>query len=58
MIIYNDYRDEQILESPSWEELEEMFYENLAEATDGCIVELDGTCEHGHKSWFLVKGLI
>jgi hypothetical protein len=28
------------------------------EATDGCIVEPDGTCEHGCKSWLLVLGYI
>ena len=28
------------------------------EATDGCGVELDGTCIHGHPSWALVMGLV
>lgn len=28
------------------------------EATDGCWVEPDGTCEHGHPSWLLEMGLI
>lgn len=28
------------------------------EATDGCWVEVDGTCQHGHKSWLLELGLI
>ena len=27
-------------------------------ATDGCIVEPDGVCEHGHQSWLLRLGLI
>ena len=27
-------------------------------ATDGCWVEPDGTCEHGHSSWLVVLGLI
>lgn len=27
-------------------------------ATDGCIVEPDGTCEHGHDSWLIVLGFI
>lgn len=28
------------------------------EATDGCIVEPDGVCEHGYPSWLLYLGLI
>ena len=28
------------------------------EATDGCIVEPDGICEHGYPSWLLELGLI
>jgi len=28
------------------------------EATDGCMVESDGTCEHGHPSWLLREGWI
>jgi hypothetical protein len=30
----------------------------IARATDGCRVEPDGTCCHGHKSWLLVMGCI
>lgn len=26
------------------------------EATDGCWVEPDGICEHGHPSWLLYLG--
>lgn len=43
---------------PSTAQLEAWMQEGICEATDGCIVELDGTCEHGCKSWFLVMGLI
>jgi hypothetical protein len=28
------------------------------EATDGCFVKPDGTCDHGQPSWLLVLGLI
>ena len=28
------------------------------EATDGCRIEPDGTCEHGHPSWLLYLGMI
>ena len=30
----------------------------LPEATDGCTVEPDGTCPHGHPSWLLVLGYV
>lgn len=28
------------------------------EATDGCIVEPDGQCEHGYRSWLIELGII
>ena len=28
------------------------------EATDGCWVETDGICMHGHRSWLLHLGMI
>ncbi len=44
---------------PTIEELEEWFLDRgQAEATDGCIVEPDGVCPHGHPSWLLWLGLI
>jgi len=36
----------------AWEE------EGFCEATDGCVVEPDGTCPHGCRSWLLELGLI
>lgn len=44
--------------TPDMEQLEEWFFDTMCEATDGCTVEHDGTCEHGAKSWFLELGLI
>lgn len=32
--------------------------DGVAKATDGCRVEPDGSCQHGHKSWLLVLGYI
>ncbi len=32
--------------------------EGGCEATDGCWVEPDGRCHHGHDSWLIVLGLI
>lgn len=43
---------------PDIETLEEWENEGMAEATDGCIVEPDGTCEHGKQSWLIIMGLI
>jgi len=43
---------------PTMEQLEEWEYEGICEATDGCIVEPDGICEHGCKSWLLELGMI
>jgi hypothetical protein len=57
--------------SPRWEEVNRMRRPSLedlqrqleedgggCEATDGCFVEPDGTCEHGQPSWLLALGLI
>ena len=43
---------------PCIEQLEEWSQDTGCEATDGCWVEHDGKCEHGHVSWFLYLGLI
>lgn len=46
-------------EQPDWETLTAwMVEENGCEATDGCWVEHDGMCPHGHRSWLLELGLI
>ena len=49
---------EPTVEAPDLETLEEWFLDSICEATDGCVVEHDGTCPHGHPSWFLRLGLI
>ena len=38
--------------------LENSFFDSGCEATDGCWVETDGICEHGHPSWLLRWGMI
>lgn len=45
------------VDEPDFDELEEMVYDSLAEATDGCTVEPDGTCPHGHVSWLIYMGM-
>lgn len=43
---------------PSAEAMMEALADGTCEATDGCIVEPDGICEHGHPSWLLRLGLV
>ena len=44
---------------PSLEELQRQLEEDGGcEATDGCWVEPDGTCDHGQPSWLLALCLI
>ena len=46
-------------EEPDLETLEEWLWEDGGcEASDGCWVEGDGICPHGHPSWLLRLGLI
>jgi hypothetical protein len=47
------------MQHPSLEELQRQVEEDGGcEATDGCWVEPDGTCDHGQPSWLLALGLI
>jgi hypothetical protein len=49
------------LTPPTMEQLIEWtIYDSMCEAACpyGCIVEPDGTCEHGRPSWLIVLGLI
>lgn len=43
---------------PDQDQLEEWVMDSVVEATDGCDVEPDGVCPHGHASWLLYLGLI
>ena len=44
---------------PSMEELEDWIFDvELPRATDGCTIEPDGICPHGHPSWMIRMGLI
>jgi len=45
-------------DEPDLEDLMEQDGEGGCDASDGCWVEPDGTCEHGHPSWMLRLGLI
>ena len=46
-------------DEPTMEEIEEWVFDiSMPRATDGCEIEPDGVCEHGHPSWMLKLGLI
>ena len=49
---------EPIMEAPEIEDLMAWEMEGYCEATDGCCVEPDGICMHGHESWLLRLGYI
>jgi len=48
---------EPIMDVPTIGEIEAWFNDGYCEATDGCIVEPDGVCEHGCPSWLVYLGL-
>jgi hypothetical protein len=46
-------------QAPSIKELEQVLLDaENATTPDGCEVEPDGTCPHGHKSWLVLWGMI
>lgn len=49
---------EPTTERPDLETLEEWHSDGGCETTDGCWVEPDGVCQHGHPSWLLRLGFI
>jgi hypothetical protein len=59
-LVKNHGKDVQIVEvpRPNYDQLADWVSNGECETTDGCIVEPDGTCEHGHHSWLLVLGMI
>lgn len=58
MKYYNDSRDFEINDEPDLDDLEYWIYDGVAEATDGCTVEPNGKCPHGHESWLIILGMI
>ena len=53
---HEDYR--KCDDPPSMDVIEDWIFDGECEATDGCIVEPDGHCPHGHPSWLIVVGAI
>ena len=43
---------------PTMGQLEHWSFDGVAEATDGCQVEPDGRCPHGHLSWLRQLGIV
>lgn len=43
---------------PTLKTMERWVNTGIARATDGCRVEPEGTCPHGHPSWLLKLGYI
>lgn len=52
------YKVSRCRKPPTLKTLEKWSDDGIASATDGCRVEPDGTCQHGHQSWMLVMGVI
>lgn len=55
---YDRHRPKPTVKQPSLAKLERMMNDGVVEATDGCRVEPDGHCPHGHPSWMLYLGFI
>lgn len=43
---------------PEFVALALFLYDAVAISTDGCLVEPDGVCQHGHPSWLRRLGVI
>ena len=48
----------RLVKLPSERTLERYVFDGVAKTPDGCRVEPDGHCGHGHGSWLIVLGLI
>ena len=49
---------EPTVDRPTGEDLWAMVFDGSCPATDGCEVEPDGTCPHGHPAWPRRMGLV
>ena len=55
---YPNHQIDRVTHFPTTKQLENMVFDGTCFTPDGCIVEPDGSCEHGLKSWLLIYGLI
>ena len=51
-------RHRATMKQPTMAKLEQWDDKGIARATDGCRVEPDGECPHGHQSWLERLGYI
>ena len=57
--MHHPHWPEPTTDTPDLETIEEWMWEDFGcEASDGCWVEVDGRCPHGHPSWLLRLGLV
>ena len=54
----NDAYPTPTTREPDIDELEMAVFDGECPATDGCIVETDGCCPHGHVSWLRYLGIV
>lgn len=52
------YKEPTMAEPDMERTMFENFMQGSVSATDGCTVEPDGICPHGHVSWLLYWGVI
>lgn len=52
--VENGEKHKATTKAPSVRTMEKWMDDGIARATDGCKVEPDGRCPHGHNSWLLV----
>ena len=48
----------KVRKTPSEKTMEKWYNDGGCKALDGCWVEPDGRCPHGHDSWLLALGWI
>jgi hypothetical protein len=53
-----DNKPNKANKAPSVKTMKGWMLKGIAKATDGCKVEPDGNCPHGHPSWLVKLGLI
>lgn len=52
------YPSARVVRVPGLKSLENMSFNGIARAVDGCRIEPDGDCQHGFPSWLKVMGVI
>jgi len=53
-----DHVGHRVKNAPSNKTLEHYVYDGVVKSPDGCRIEPDGICQHGHASWLMIIGII